>query len=79
MIKGQQELLEKINAAVKAANEAQGELVSRSKALGPLLLEVKKRHHPKVKDFDAFLKSGKKIFESERVPQASAAGILSGI
>lgn len=42
-------LLEKINVAVKAADEAeaavstaQGELVSRSKAVGLLLLEAKK-------------------------------------
>jgi hypothetical protein len=55
-------LLTKINVAVKAANEAettvttaQAELVSRSKAVGLLLLEAKKLH-PKVKDFEAFLK-----------------------
>jgi hypothetical protein len=49
-------LLVKINAAVKAANEAetsvktaQAELVSRSQALGLLLLEAKKQH-PKKKD-----------------------------
>jgi hypothetical protein len=54
--------LEKINAAVKAANNAgataktaQAELVSRSKELGLLLLEAKKLH-PAVKDFEAFLK-----------------------
>lgn len=56
------ELLGKINAAVAAANEAeksvttaQAELVSRSKAVGLLLLEAKKLH-PAVKDFEAFLK-----------------------
>jgi hypothetical protein len=56
------DLLAKINVAVKAANEAettvttaQAELVSRSKEVGRLLLEAKKRH-PKVADFDAFLK-----------------------
>lgn len=56
------ELLAKLNEAVKAANvaersvtTAQLELVSRSKAVGLLLLEAKKLH-PKVKDFDAFLK-----------------------
>jgi hypothetical protein len=52
------DLLERINAAVKAANEVeqsvataqeeltttQAELVSRSKAVGLLLLEAKKRH-----------------------------------
>jgi pyruvate/2-oxoglutarate dehydrogenase complex dihydrolipoamide acyltransferase (E2) component len=63
------QLLEKLNAAVKAANEAEqtvetavqtvetarSELVSRSKAVGLLLLEAKKLH-PAVKDFEAFLK-----------------------
>jgi hypothetical protein len=55
-------LLDKINAAVRAANAAeetmttaQAELVSRSKAVGLLLLEAKTLH-PKVKDFEAFLK-----------------------
>src|SRR5262249_27525442 len=54
-------LLAKIQEAVTAANEAeksvttaQVELVSRSKAVGVLLLEAKKLH-PKVKDFEAFL------------------------
>ena len=54
-------LLEEINAAVQAVNEAeqgvttaQEELVSRSKKVGLLLLEAKKLH-PKVKDFEAFL------------------------
>jgi hypothetical protein len=57
-----EELLEKINAAVKAANAAeqsvttaQAELVSRSKAVGLLLLEAKKLH-PAVTNFEAFLK-----------------------
>jgi hypothetical protein len=56
------QLLNKINVAVKAANEAeasvataQAELVSRSKAVGLLLLEAKKLH-PAVKDFEAFLR-----------------------
>jgi hypothetical protein len=55
-------LLGKINAAVadhhaaeKAVTTAQAELVSKSKMLGQLLLEVKKRH-PKAADFEAFLK-----------------------
>jgi hypothetical protein len=55
-------LLTKLNAAVKAATEAetsvttaQAELVSRSKAVGLLLLEAKKLH-PQVKDFEAYLK-----------------------
>src|SRR6516165_5822225 len=54
-------LLEKINVAVQAANEAEAtvetaktELVSRSRAVGLLLLEAKKLH-PKVADFEAFL------------------------
>jgi hypothetical protein len=57
-----QALLDKINAAVATANEAettvttaQAELVSRSRAVGELLLEAKNRH-PKVADFEAFLK-----------------------
>jgi hypothetical protein len=55
-------LLAKINEAVKMANDAeqtvataQGELVSRSRTVGLLLLEAKKLH-PAVKDFEAFLK-----------------------
>lgn len=55
-------LLQKITAAVAAANEAEktaetakAELVSRSKVVGQLVLEAKKRHH-KVADFEAFLK-----------------------
>jgi hypothetical protein len=55
-------LLSKINEAVAASNEAemnvttaQAELVSRSRAVGVLLLEAKKLH-PAVKDFEAFLK-----------------------
>jgi hypothetical protein len=53
------ELLTKINKAVAEANEAEkklhAELVSRSKAVGLLLLEAKKLH-PAVADFQAFLK-----------------------
>jgi hypothetical protein len=49
------ELLAKLNVAVAAVNDAQGEVVSRSKAVGVLLLEAK-RLHPVVKDFEAFLK-----------------------
>ena len=55
-------LLDKINAAVaehnaaeQAVTTAQSELVSKSKVVGQLLLEAKKRH-PKVADFEAFLK-----------------------
>jgi hypothetical protein len=55
-------LLGKINAAVaehnaaeRAATTARAELVSKSKVLGQLLLEVKNRH-PKAADFEAFLK-----------------------
>jgi hypothetical protein len=49
-----EELLTKINDAVKAANEAQIEQVSRSKAVGLLLLEAKKLD-PTKKQFEAFL------------------------
>jgi hypothetical protein len=62
MTKLDTELLTKLNEAVQAANvaertmtTAQAEHLSRSKAVGLLLLEAKKLH-PKVKDFDAFLK-----------------------
>jgi hypothetical protein len=55
-------LLAKINEAVAAANEAEktaeiakAEVVSRSRVVGELLFEAKKRH-PKVADFEAFLK-----------------------
>ena len=55
-------LLGKINAAVadhnaaeKAVTTAQSELVSKSKVVGHLLLEAKNRH-PKVADFESFLK-----------------------
>jgi hypothetical protein len=53
-------LLSKLNTAVAAVNKAQrahedthAELVSKSKLVGELLLEAKKRHP---KDFEAFLK-----------------------
>ena len=55
-------LLAKLNTAVAAVNKAQraheetqADLVSKSKVVGHLLLEAKKRH-PKVADFEAFLK-----------------------
>jgi len=55
-------LIDKLNAAVaehnaaeQAVTTAQAELVSKSKAVGLLLLEAKTRH-PKAKDFEAFLK-----------------------
>jgi hypothetical protein len=55
-------LLDKINAAVaehnaaeQAVTTAQSELVSKSKVVGQLLLEAKKRH-PKVAEFESFLK-----------------------
>jgi hypothetical protein len=62
-------LLDKIRNAFAAVNEAEAafneaakteraELVSRSKALGLLLLEAKKRH-PKTEDFKTFLKNVK--------------------
>jgi hypothetical protein len=57
-----QALLDKLNAAVAEHNAAEKaheathvELVSRSKAVGLLLLEARKRH-PKLADFEAFLK-----------------------
>ena len=57
-----QALLDKINAALTTANAAEqasevakAELVSRLRAVGELLLEARKRH-PKVMDFEAFLK-----------------------
>jgi len=56
-----QALLDKLNAAVaehnaaeQAVTTAQSELVSKSKAVGLLLLEARKRH-PKKADFDAFV------------------------
>jgi hypothetical protein len=63
------QLLDKIRDAFAAVNEAEAafneaakteraELVSRSKALGLLLLEAKKRH-PKTEDFKTFLKNVK--------------------
>jgi hypothetical protein len=48
-------LLGEINKAVATMAAAQTELVSRSKAVGELLLEAKKLH-PAKKDFDAFLR-----------------------
>src|ERR1700686_4723725 len=63
------DLLKKINAAVVACNTAEiavttaaDEFKSRARAVGMLLLEAKKQH-PKVKDFEAFLKrvSGLKL------------------
>jgi hypothetical protein len=55
-------LLAKINAAVAAENEARkavetatAEVVSRGRAVGLLLLEARKLH-PKVADFEKFLK-----------------------
>jgi hypothetical protein len=54
MSDAKRKLLEELNAAVKAANEAQVEQMSRSRKVGLLLLEAKKLH-PTVRDFDAFL------------------------
>jgi hypothetical protein len=50
-----EELLRKINPAVKAMDQAREGYTSRSKIVGELLLEAKTLH-PKVKDFEAFLK-----------------------
>src|SRR5215467_9107236 len=62
MTKADDPLLAKLNKAVaevnkaeKAVTTAQAELVSKGRAVGELLLEAKKRH-PKVVDFEAFLK-----------------------
>jgi hypothetical protein len=49
------DLLAKIQDAVAAVNQAQGDLIAKSKTLGTLLLEAKALH-PKVKDFEAYLK-----------------------
>jgi hypothetical protein len=50
-----EKLLRKINAAVATMTATHTELVSRSKAVGVLLLEAKKLH-PAKKDFEAFLR-----------------------
>jgi hypothetical protein len=75
-----EELLEKINAAVKAANAAeqsvtiaQAELVSRSKAVGLLLLDAKKLH-PAVTNFKAFLKKVQGLRLSRAYECMSIAG-----
>src|ERR1700687_1897752 len=49
------DLLKKIRAAVAICDTAHVEFVSRSKTVGLLLLEAKKLH-PKVGDFETFLK-----------------------
>jgi hypothetical protein len=49
------ELLRKINSAVKEMDAARVDLTSRSKIVGELLLEAKTLH-PKPNDFEAFLK-----------------------
>jgi hypothetical protein len=51
---GAEELLRKINSAVKEMIDAHGGYISHSKIVGGLLLEAKKLH-PTVKDFEAFL------------------------
>jgi hypothetical protein len=48
-------LLDKINAAVAEHNAAETDLVSKSRAVGLLLLEAKKLH-PTKKSFEAFLR-----------------------
>jgi hypothetical protein len=50
-----EELLRKINPAVKEMDAARDGYTSRAKIVGELLLEAKAMH-PKVKDFEAFLK-----------------------
>jgi hypothetical protein len=48
-------LLDKINKAVAERNAAETDLISKSKAVGLLLLEAKKLH-PAKKDFEGFLR-----------------------
>ena len=74
------ELLAKLNTAVAAANEAEktaetakAELVSRSRAVGLLLLEAKKLH-PAVKNFEAFLKRVNGLQRSRAYDLMSLAG-----
>lgn len=50
-----EDLIRKLNPAIKEMNEARVALVSRSKIVGELLLKAK-TIYPKVKDFEAFLK-----------------------
>lgn len=50
-----EELLRKINPAVKEMDAARAGYTSRAKIVGELLLEAKTLH-PKVNDFEAFLK-----------------------
>src|SRR5215813_10310703 len=73
-------LLGKINAAVaehnaaeRAVTTAQAELVSKSKEVGLLLLEAKKRH-TKVADFEAFLKRVKGLGRSRAYDLLRLAG-----
>jgi hypothetical protein len=49
------EAVAEVNKAEKVVTTAQAELVSKSKIVGQLLLEARKRH-PKVVEFEAFLK-----------------------
>jgi len=78
------QLLDKIRRAFAAVNEAEAavneaakterdELVSRSRALGLLLLEAKK-HHPKVEDFKKFLKGVKGLHLSRAYDFMRVAG-----
>jgi hypothetical protein len=76
----QEVLLAKINTAVaehntaeRAVTTAQCELVSKSKAVGQLLLEAKKLH-PKVTDFEAFLKRVKGLKLSRAYDLLRVAG-----
>jgi hypothetical protein len=74
------DLLAKINEAVAAANEAettvttaQAELVSRSKAVGLLLLEARKLH-PNGENFEAFLKRVSGLHKSRAYDLMRLAG-----
>jgi hypothetical protein len=70
---GAEELLQKINSAVKAMDEAREGLTSRSKIVGGLLLEAKKLH-PKGADFEAFLKRVHGLHRSRAYELLALAG-----
>ena len=81
---GGNELLTKLQKAVAACNEAESnvetaraELVSRSKAVGLLLLEAKKQH-PAVEDFEAFLKKVQGLQLSRAYDLMRIAGCAGG-
>jgi hypothetical protein len=74
------DLLVKLNVAVKAANEAettvttaQAELISRSKTVGLLLLEARKLH-PRTEDFWLFVKKVQGLGQSRAYDYMRLAG-----